>query len=801
MSEWDDLQRIFERVIAAAPEDRARVLDESTIGCEELRRDVAALIEAHERDETLLEVPAGEIALGTMPVFPGYRVVREIGRGGMGTVYEAEREHPRRRVALKIVHGASHSRSRQRRFEHEVRLLARLHHPGIAQILDAGVASSAQGDIPYLTMELVRGRSLAELVYDPSMEYRERMELVARIADAVQHAHQNGVIHRDLKPANIIVTPEGQPKILDFGVARAIDPEGDLTTLRTREGQLVGTLAYMSPEQAGGDPSRIDTRSDVYALGVVAFELLCGRLPYDLRGKLAHETMRTIQHEEATRLSSISRAYRGDAETIIAKALEKDRARRYQSASEFASDIRRHLADEPIIARPPSRAYLASKFVRRHRPLVIGASLVALAVTLGAFVSTALALRLSRTNDALTRSLDDLEVARGEAVAQAGAAERRARTAERVNAFFIGHLLFGAAPEQTLGREVTLREALDATASSVDAELSGEPEAAAFIHSALASVFQHLGEQDRVLPHSERALALFQRELGLSDRTTINAMNNHTQYLRDANRLEESDALRERTIRASRDALGERDPLTLAVLTGHASDLMGAGDFASAIPLLERTLAAMPEDEVIESRIDRRLLLAGAYQEVGRIEHAREIIAQALADARANLPRDHPQELKALNALGAVLMASGDAQAALPTTREIADAAVRVLGASHVNALIARQNLARNLAAVGRFAEGERLWLEVIPALEAQLPEHHPLAGLVNKAFGIALAENQRERDALPYLVRAFEHFEATLGGRHPEAQQGVRWLIEVHERLGEHDAAETWRARRVGDE
>ncbi len=322
-----------------------------------------------------------------------YRLLRKIGEGGMGVVYEAEHERTRQAVALKLIHPGLATQASLRRFEFELQVMARLDHPGIARIYHADTADIGGRAQPYFAMELVRGHNLLDYAREHKLTVRQRLEMAVRIADAVQHAHQQSVIHRDLKPGNIIVAADGQPKILDFGVARAIDGNVPITTLHTKVGQLVGTPAYMSPEQAGGDPAQIDTRSDVYALGVVIYELLTGRLPYALNGRMIQEAVRIIREEEPARLSHAStgdtnvlaRELRGDVETIVGKALEKDKDRRYATANGLANDIRRYLNDEPITARPPSAAYQIRKFARRNRVLVGGAAatLAALVLAVG----------------------------------------------------------------------------------------------------------------------------------------------------------------------------------------------------------------------------------------------------------------------------------------------------------------------------------------------------------------------------------------------------------------------------------
>ncbi len=302
--------------------------------------------------------------------FGEFELLEVIGRGGMGTVYRARQRTPDRTVALKMIRPGMLSRTMLGRFRYEADILARLHHPGVAQIFEAGTVQSGDVEQPYVALELVSGQPVDRYATDHRLDVRGKVNILIMVCDAVHHAHQKGVIHRDLKPANILVSAGGQPKVLDFGVARLTDADVRETTLRTDVGQLIGTLPYMSPEQVSGDTRCLDIRSDVYALGVLIFELLTGRLPYDLHEKALADAAITIRNTEPLRLSAIMPALRGDLDTIMAKTLEKDPARRYQSAAALAEDLRRYLAHQPIIARPASVTYQIRLFARRHRALV-----------------------------------------------------------------------------------------------------------------------------------------------------------------------------------------------------------------------------------------------------------------------------------------------------------------------------------------------------------------------------------------------------------------------------------------------
>ena len=361
---WQKIKELGELALEREPALRAAFLAGACRDDEQLCRDVESVIARATASEGILAGPiwenlgvesavAAEAERGIPAIVGGFRLLRVIGEGGMGVVYEAEQDHPRRIVALKVIRPGFASPEFLRRFARESDVLARLHHPGIAQIYEAGAAKTNFGSQPYFAMEFIHGMPLGEYARSQHLDTRQRLELIAKVCDGVDHAHHRGVIHRDLKPGNILVDETGQPKVLDFGVARVT--EGDApATKQTDLGQMIGTLAYMSPEQVAADPLKVDQHSDVYALGVILYELLADRPPYQLSQQL-HEAVLTIQQEDPTPLRSISRAYRGDVETIVAKALEKDKARRYGSAAALAGDIRRYLADQPISAQAVER--------------------------------------------------------------------------------------------------------------------------------------------------------------------------------------------------------------------------------------------------------------------------------------------------------------------------------------------------------------------------------------------------------------------------------------------------------------
>ncbi len=408
---------VFEAALEHEQHGRCAYLDEACRGDPELRAEVESLLKADEQAGGFLEPPAQATRQPSPQCDPlvgakigRYHIQSVIAAGGMGTVYEALQEEPRRAVALKVIRPGMASRSALERFKHESEILGRLRHPGIAQIYEAGTHGGDHG-APFFAMEFIPGaRPITRYAEEERLSTRECLRLFIKVCDAVQAGHQRGIIYRDLKPANILVDEQGQPKLIDFGVARASDADMTIATLQTDVGELVGTLRYMSPEQCEGDAIELDMRSDVYALGVVLFELLTGDLPYDFSTTSPFDVPRVIREQEPRRMSAVNRMLRGDIETVVLKALEKNRVRRYQSVPELIRDIQNYLKNEPIEAKRGRRWYMFCKALRRHR----------IAVTVSAaFVFVAIASALS------------LAVLYRDSERQRGTAEQRAEQLRR----------------------------------------------------------------------------------------------------------------------------------------------------------------------------------------------------------------------------------------------------------------------------------------------------------------------------------------------------------------------------------
>ena len=652
-------------------------------------------------------LPISDPSARQLPATIGrYRILRLLGEGGMGTVYEAEQEQPSRKVALKVLKAAWASPELIGRFARESQALGRLHHPGIAQIYEAGTADSDFGIQPYFAMELIHGMPLDKYADAHHLNTRQRLGLMIQICEAVQHAHQRGIIHRDLKPSNILVDENGQPKILDFGVARVTDSDAQATR-QTDMGQLLGTLAYMSPEQVLADPLAVDTRSDVYSLGVILYELLAGKLPYTLTRDL-FGAVHTIREQDPVPLSSVNRVYRGDVESIVAKALEKDKGRRYASAANLAEDIRRYLEDEPIAAKPPSAAYQLQKFARRHKALVVGVAAVFLALLAGVVASTreasrarsaeksALAAQQAATRErdravtAETQAEQDRNRAlasekqaladRNLALAQKKRADTETATADAVNGFLQNDLLAQASAYNQSGPttkpdpDLKVRTALDRAAQRITGKFDQQPEVEASIRDTMGQTYSDLGLYPEARKQQERALELYRRVLGPENPKTLKAMDRLGITVVYQGKYSEALALFSQTLKIERRVLGPQDPETLTAMEGLASTYF--------------------------------------YQQ--NSAQAEALYGQALEGRRQGLGSDHPATLRSMNGLASTYYQEGKFAQAAALFTEIIEARRRVLGPEHPDTLTAINNLANTYDADGKRAQAEVLYSQVL---------------------------------------------------------------------------------------
>jgi hypothetical protein len=623
------LQGLFQAALHRPEPERLEFIAGACEGDTQLQRQLDALLAAHARSELMLDQTPlglttvdGSVGPGggppeTLPDRIGaYRILRLIGSGGMGTVYEAEQEHPRRTVAVKVLTLHIASRQALRRFEYESQLLSRLRHPGIAQVFDAGTHVEQGRKVPFYAMEYVpQALPITRHARAKSLSPRQRIELFASVCDAVHHGHQKGVIHRDLKPSNILVDADANPRVIDFGVARSTDSDVALATMQTHTGQIVGTLQYMSPEQCAGDAASLDVRTDVYSLGVVLHELLCGQPPYDLGGQTLYEAMRRIQ-EPAPAVTQRHPALRGDLGTIVFKALEKDRDRRYGSAAALGDDLRRFLSGDTILARRPTRAYLLRVFVRRNRMLVAAVAAIILALALGV-IGTSVGLARAKT-------------ARHDA-------EQKAREA-RAFVEYVKLSFASARPDPAHnGVDVRIGDFLDRMGRETAAALAGHPEAEIEVRVMLAQAYNTaFAYQWYAQPaaHFARAYELSRSLPGgaESQRTLRLAADYALPLSHTPGREIEAQRIAQWAWETSRARLGQNHPIThrAAHALGSAIALgikRDGGDFDEAVkvmqPVFDHALKQPPEATPVEAyalMADLTLLVRQDLRESARAE-------------------------------------------------------------------------------------------------------------------------------------------------------------------------------------
>jgi serine/threonine protein kinase/Flp pilus assembly protein TadD len=810
-----DFQRVaalFEDVRGLAADARARVLGERCAAAPDLRREVEELLSFHDDPSAGLDRPLARItgapawssgggasapagvppedgAAAPLPRRIGpYRVARLLGEGGMGSVYLAEQESPRRDVALKVIRAGVASRAALQRFAQEAAILARLQHPGIAQIYEAGTAApDAPGGggrpRPFFAMELVHGTSLLEYARARSLPTRARLELLIRICEAVQHAHQKGVIHRDLKPGNILVTDAGQPKILDFGVARVTDADVQMTTLHTGVGQLVGTLPYMSPEQASADPLAIDTRADVYALGVIAFELLAGRLPYALERRAVPEALRVIREDEPTRLGAVDRAFRGDLETIVGKALEKDRARRYQTVTDLAADIRRTLDDEPIVARPPSAAYQLRKFAKRHRLLVGSAAAIVTALVTAVVV---ISLALSRTigaERAATQRLDE--------------SLRQTEMAAAVNDF-LEEMLASVDPARAQGPDVRVRDVLEWAAARVEAgDVRAEAEVRAALRLTIGWTYRALGLLNEAEPHLREAVAI-RRSIPRTDESAqlalAEALDSHAEALRDLNRIAEAEPLSREGLEIRQRVLA-RDHLDVAnSMNNLGLILKDRGDYDGAEAMyrtaldMKRRVLAPGDPELGSTLMNLGLLRFYAHSDFAGAE---ALITEALDIEQRALGPDHPYIAHCLAALGSIRSAQGDLDGAAALLREALDMRRRVYDGDHVDIGVNLNDLGLALKRKGNLDEAEPFYRESLAMRRRLFGDEHASVAASLQNLGMLLRDRGDYDGAEEMLVEALRVRRAVQGDRHVDVALALIGIGTLHLARGKYEEAE----------
>lgn len=729
------IETIFQRAADLPAEQREAFLETACGNDPALREQVERLLAHADRPETFTPL-RDEMSRDDSPAdgdgddlvgrhVGHYAVLERVGEGGFGDVYRAWQFEPlQRTVALKVIKRGMDTRHVIARFEAERDALALMDHPHIARVFDAGVTDDGR---PYFVMEFVEGQPMTTFCDERNLSVRDRIRLFAHVCHAVQHAHQKGIIHRDLKPTNIIVSVidgVSVAKVIDFGIAKAVRGQSTGETIETVQRGPIGTPAYMAPEQATPGSGDLDTRVDIYALGVLLYELLVGARPFDAQRLDAmpfDEVLHVIREEEPPRPSTrvgtlgperrriarnrrvdprtLRRVLRGDLDWITVKCMEKDRSRRYATASELAADLQRHLAHEPVLATPPSTLYRARKFLRRHRFGVLAAAVIALALIGGTLSTTWQARRAAQRQREATR---------------------QATIAQAVNDFLNHDVLAAADPRESSDRELTVREALDIAAQNLGDRFADQPLVKAAIHTTLGETYLHLGEYRDSAHHLQRAYELRRNLLGAEHPDTLETMNDLARVYRRLQRFDEAEQLFRETIETARRVVGPENKLTLQPMNNLAVLYNRQERYEEAEPLYR---------EVLEIR--RRMLgadhprtlvcmsnLAQHYASRFMLERAERLMREAYRLQCRRLGEDHYETLVTLNNLAMLHVDQGEYDQAIELLRDVIDRRTRTLGAEHPYTLLSRVNLGSVHVTLADYDEAERvLW----PAYQAQL--------------------------------------------------------------------------------
>jgi serine/threonine protein kinase/tetratricopeptide (TPR) repeat protein len=769
-----DIEAIYSTALKkGSGQERSEYLDEVCGDDHALRARIEALLKASEEVGDFLEPPIlnSDVTLNNSPMteVPGtvigpYKLLEKIGEGGMAVVYMAEQHKPfHRRVALKIIKLGMDTKQVISRFEVERQALAMMDHPNIAKVFDAGATETGR---PYFVMELVRGLTITEYCDKNKRNTQERLELLVPVCNAVQHAHQKGIIHRDIKPSNIMVTlHDGKPvpKIIDFGIAKATNQRLTERTVFTRYAEMIGTPEYMSPEQAEMSGLDIDTQTDIYSLGVVLYELLTGVLPFDadtLRSAALGEIQRIIREEEpprpsmrlsvlgeraekiaecrGTEISILVTRLRKELEWIPLKAMRKDRTRRYRSAAEMSDDVQNYLNGAPLIAGPESSMYRLKKSIRRNRTLMTGIAAVLVVLIAGIVVSTVLAISADR--------------ARAEA-------ERQARISQAV-VFFLTDVLLGyVAPENP---EVTVHSVLDTASMSLEGRFEGKPLIEASIRERLGETYRKLGDYKAAEPHLERAYQIRAEQLGEKRTITFFSMGSLGRIYRRQGKLNQAEQLLAEGYHKSRESLGEEHPCT------------------------------------IQHRID----LGFVYYRQGRIDEAQALFPKAIEVTemvRRVIGHDNSVALDAMYEVGVLYLIVGRDDEAETLLVKVLEGRRRVLGTEHPDTQASRGIV---YFMRGQYDKAEPLLIKTLEMERRRKDQEMPP---ISMYLLTVLHHRQGDYDrAEPLLLEFLELNQGVLIEGHPDMVVAMKELINLYESWDKPEKAEQWRAklhRKIGNE
>jgi non-specific serine/threonine protein kinase/serine/threonine-protein kinase len=705
---------------------------------------------------------SASVSVSAVPVgFGPYRFLQRLGEGGMGDVWLAEQLRPvRRQVAIKIVKAGMDTTQVVARFEAERQALAVMDHPTIAKIFDGGTTPEGR---PYFAMEYVRGEAITSYCDRQRLPIRERLDLFIQLCDGVQHAHQKGIIHRDLKPSNVLISVADDhpvPRIIDFGIARAVSRPLTERPLFTELGGFLGTPEYMSPEQAESTPVDVDTRSDIYSLGVLLYELLVGTLPFNseaLRQGGVEEIRRTIREQDPPRpstrvaqlgsgLESVAErrrippakypaVLRGDLDWITMKSLEKDRTRRYATANALALDVRRHLKNEPVTAGPPTATYRTRKFVRRHR---IGVSMATVLFVLLTIFATAMTVQTRRIAQERNR------------------ANQEAATAKQVSEFLV-NLFQVSDPSEARGNTLTAREILANGVLELESRLREQPGVRARLEATIGTVYKGLGLYSEAEPLLKRALETQRQLLGNDDADTLETVNGLASLYQFRGRVAEAESLFREVVEGRSRVLGNEHP------------------------------------ETLRASYD----LASVYLEEKRFDEFERLGRATLDKQRRVLGEDHQDTLASKNNLQGFYYRQGRYDAAEPIAVEVLEGSRRLLGEDHPATLTATHNLATIYDRLGRYQQAEPLYLKVIDARRRVLGAEHPATSRTQFMLANMYQKQRRYREAESAALAAYQGYSRTLGDDQETqgaVQQIVQQLIDMYTVAGQPAKAAEWR-------
>jgi serine/threonine protein kinase/tetratricopeptide (TPR) repeat protein len=709
---------------------------------------------------------------GPCSVIGRYKLLEKIGEGGMGVVYMAQQEEPvRRKVALKIIKLGMDTKAVVARFEAERQALALMDHPNIAKVLDAGATGTGR---PYFVMELVQGVAITEFCSQNRLSVEERIKLFITVCQAVQSAHQKGIIHRDLKPTNILVIINAgapMPMVIDFGVAKATNQRLTERTVFTNYAMIIGTPAYMSPEQAEMSRLDVDTRSDIYGLGVLLYELLTGTTPFPekrLRSASYQEMQRIIMEEEPERPSTRLRqksidtskpslatgrySLSTDLDWIVMKCLEKDRARRYETATGLAADLKRHLDNEPVVARPPSNFYRFQRLVRRNTLAFAAGTAVAAAMLVGLAVSTLLFIQERRAHDSATR-------AEHLAASRLTESENARKEAEAISKFLVE--VFESPDPARDGRTITVAETLSAAAKKLETELANQPARRAKLQRTLGATFDGLGLFREAIPLQEEVRNYYLAVSGPEHPDTLAAMQDLANSYDSAGRLDEALKLREQVLTVRRKVLGPEHPNTFGVAANLANSYEEARRWDEALKLREEVLAFSRKvlGREHQRTLGAMLNLANSYENAGRRDEALKLREEAIPLHHKLNGAENPLTLTMMLTMMGSLANSYDSAGrlgeSLKLREQVLELSRKIRGPEHRDTLAAMLNLAFSYDCAGRHAEAIKLREDLLALCRKALGEDHPDTVYVMQSLADSYSSVGRNKEAFAVLEEA----------------------------------------------